>query len=146
MSVFVVMMTLMVVNLVVLFVLGSTTASRAYPLMQVARYISIAGFFEHLESVVMAIWIAGAFVKIAVFYYAAALGTAQWLNLSDYRPVVWPLGILVVEFSFWSLPDTMRLGSYLIGIFSPYGLLVQTIIPLFLLMIAVIRKRKKGAR
>ncbi len=38
------------------------------------------------------------------FYYVSALGTAQWLNLSDYRPVVWPIGILIVIFSLWSLP------------------------------------------
>ena len=107
MTVFAVMMTLVGVNLIVLFVLGPTTASRAYPLMLVARYISIADFFEHLESIVMAIWVVGAFVKISVFYYAATLGTAQWLNLSDYRPVVWPLGILIVGFSFWSLPNSM---------------------------------------
>ena len=104
MTVFAVMMTLMVVNLFVLFILGPTTAFMVYPLIQVARYISIADFFEHVESVIMAIWIVGAFIKISVFYYATALGTAQWLNLSDYRPVVWPLGILIVAFSFWSLP------------------------------------------
>ena len=146
MTVFAVMMTLMVVNLIVLFVLGQATAFKVYPLMQVARYISIADFFEHVESVVMAIWVVGAFIKISVFYYAAALGTAQWLNLSDYRPVVWPLGILIVEFSFWSLPDTMQLWRYLMGIFSPYALLIQTIIPLFLLVIAVVRKRKKESK
>ena len=142
MTVFAVMMTLVAVNLIVLFILGSTTAYRIYPLMQVSRYISIADFFEHLESVVMAIWIVGAFVKISAFYYAAALGTAQWLNLSDYRPVVWPLGILIVEFSFWSLPNTMVLGQYLIGIFPFFGLLIQMIIPLFLLVIAVVREKK----
>ena len=121
MTVFAVMMTLVVVNLIVLFVLGPTTASRVYPLMQVARYISIADFFEHLESIVMAIWVVGAFVKISVFYYVAALGTAQWLNLSDYRPVVWPLGILIVAFSFWSLPSTMELARFLIRVFPFYG-------------------------
>ncbi len=145
MTVFAVMLTLVMVNLIVLFVLGQTTASRVYPLMQVARYISIAGFFEHLESVVMAIWIVGAFVKISVFYYAAALGTAQWLNLSDYRPVVWPIGILIVEFSLWSLPNTMDLARYLEGVLPYYLLLIQTIIPLFLLVIAVVRKRKHKA-
>ena len=64
----------------------------------------------------MAIWIVGAFVKISVFYYVAALGTAQWLNLSDYRPVVWPLGILIVAFSFWSLPSTMELSRFLVEV------------------------------
>ncbi len=142
MTVFAVMMTLVVVNFIVLFVLGPTTASRVYPLMLVARYISIADFFEHLESIVMAIWVVGAFVKISVFYYAAALGTAQWLNLSDYRPVVWPLGILIVAFSFWSHPSTVEFSRYLVGVFPFYGLLIQTIIPLFLLVIAFVRKRK----
>ena len=117
MTVFAVMMTLVVVNLIVLFVLGPTTATRVYPLMNVARYISIADFFEHLESIVMAIWIVGAFVKISVFYYVSALGTAQWLNLSDYRPVVWPLGILIVAFGFWSLPSSTEYTSFLTKVF-----------------------------
>ena len=77
-----------------------------------------------------------------MFYYAAALGTAQWLNLSDYRPVVWPLGILIVAFSFWSHPSTVEFSRYLVGVFPFYGLLIQTIIPLFLLVIAFVRKRK----
>jgi spore germination protein KB len=78
-----------------------------------------------------------------VFYYAAALGTAQWLNLSDYRPVVWPIGILIVEFSFWSLPSSMEAGRNDVIAFPFQGILMQTIIPLLLLVIAAIRKRKR---
>jgi spore germination protein KB len=148
-TVFAVMMTLVVVNLIVLFVLGSTTSTKNYPLMNVSRYISFADFFEHLESAIMAVWIVGAFVKISVFYYAAALGTAQWLNLSDYRPVVWPIGILIVEFSFWSYPSSMDVSRYDIVAFPFHGILMQTIIPLLLLVIAMIRKRnrqRKGSK
>ncbi|MFE4243320.1 GerAB/ArcD/ProY family transporter [Peribacillus butanolivorans] len=146
MTVFAVMMTLVVVNLIVLFVLGSTTPSKVYPLMSVSRYIRFADFFEHLESAVMAIWVVGAFVKISVFYYAAALSTAQWLNLSDYRPVVWPIGILIVEFSFWSFPSSMEVSRYDIIAFPFHGILMQTIIPLLLLVIAFVRKRNKGTK
>jgi len=142
MTVFVVMMTLVVVNLIVLFILGSATPTKFYPLMSIARYISLGGFFEHLESAVMAIWVVGAFIKISVFYYGIALGTAQWLNLSDYRPIVWPLGILLVIFSFWSLPSTVELHKYSVETFPFLGLLIQMIIPLCLLGIAVARKRK----
>ena len=142
-SVFAVMMTLVVVNLIVLFILGPATASKVYPLMSVSRYISVADFFEHVESIVMAIWIVGAFIKISVFYYAAALSTAQWLNLSDYRPVVWPIGILIVEFSFWGLPSSMEAGRYDVIIFPFQGILMQTMIPMLLLVIAVIQKRNK---
>ncbi|ASS93952.1 GerAB/ArcD/ProY family transporter [Peribacillus simplex] len=141
MTVFAVMITLIVVNLLVLFILGSTTASKNYPLINVSRYISSADFFEHVESVVMAVWIVGAFVKISVFYYASVLGTAQWLNLSDYRPVVWPIGILIVIFSFWSLPSTIDVSRNDTNVFPLQGILMQTIIPLLLLVIAVVRKR-----
>ncbi len=142
-TVFAVMMMLVVVNLFVLFILGPTTASSVSPAFIVARYISIGAFFEHVEAGIIAAWIVGAFVKMSVFYYATVLGTAQWLNLSDYRPVVWPLGILIVEFGFWSLPNTMGLERHLVEAFPLFGLLIQTIIPLFLLVIAVVRKRKR---
>ena len=142
-SVFAVMMTLVAVNLIVLFVLGPATSSKEYPLMNVARYVSIAEFFEHLESAVMAVWVVGAFVKISVFYYATTLGTAQWLNLSDYRPIVWPLGILMLEFGVWSFPNAMETENFDVKTFPLYGLLIQTITPLFLLMIAIARKRKR---
>lgn len=142
-AVFFVMITLVVVNLIVLFVLGSTTAYKIYPLMQITRYITILDFFEHLESVVMALWVVGAFIKISVFFYAATIGTAQWLGLSDYRSILWPLGILVVAFGFWSLPDVMGLQRYNVEALPPFSILIQTIIPLFLLLLAIVRKRKR---
>ncbi|KAB7706205.1 GerAB/ArcD/ProY family transporter [Bacillus aerolatus] len=142
-TVFVVMITLVVVNLIVLFVLGITTASKEYPLMIASRYISYADFFENLDAVIMAIWIVGAFVKISVFYYVVALGTAQWLNLSDYRPIIWPIGILIVQFSFWSLPSTMEFSRYQNTALPFYANFIQVFIPLFLLVVAVVRKRKQ---
>ncbi|WHY98362.1 GerAB/ArcD/ProY family transporter [Peribacillus simplex] len=146
MTVFAVMMTLIVVNLIVLFVLGSTTSTKLYPLLSVSRNISLADFFEHVESAVMAVWIVGAFVKISVFYYASALGTAQWLNLSDYRHVVWPIGILIVIFSLWSMPSSMEVNRNSINVFPIQGILMQTIIPLLLLVIAMISKRIRQRR
>ena len=112
-TVLAVMLTLVVVNLTVLFVLGPTTASKVFPLMNATRYVSLADFFENLESIAMAVWIVGAFVKISVFYYVAVLGTAQWLNLSDYRVVIWPFAIIIIEFAFWSIPSSAEYTSYL---------------------------------
>ncbi|MEH6995830.1 GerAB/ArcD/ProY family transporter, partial [Neobacillus drentensis] len=133
-------LTIVVVNITVLFVLGNTSASKAYPLITAWRYISFADFFENLESIAMAVWVAGAFIKISVFYYVSAIGTAQWLNLSDYRPVIWPLGILMIEFGFWSLPSSMEVSRNAVP-FLFYAPLLQTFVPLILLLIAVIRKK-----
>lgn len=142
-TVLAIMLTFVIVNLVSLFVLGPSLQTRVYPLMNVSRYISIAGFFENLEAVAVAIWIIGAFIKISVFYYAASLSVAQWFELSDYRIIVWPLAILVMAFGFWALPNSVEYNEYLNRVVPFYVPTVFTIIPLCLLIIDVIRKRNK---
>lgn len=146
-SVFLVFLMMLVTNLAALFVLGGITASLTYPVMAIVRYISIAEFLEHLESLVMAMWVAGAFIKISVFYYALALGTAQWLNLSDYRPLVFPLGFLLVLVAFWSAPNLAEIAHFL-GTSSPFYMMsIQVVFPLLFMLIALLRKgkqKKKG--
>lgn len=143
-AVVVVMLTLVVVNLTVQLVLGTTTATKVYPLMNVSRYIGVGDFFEHLESISMAIWIMGAFVKISVFYYAVSSGIAQWFNLSDFRLVIWPVAILIVEFSFWSIPNIMEYSRFDFIAFPFYAIFIQVIIPVFLLLIATIQKKRES--
>lgn len=140
-SVIGVMITLVVVNLIVLFILGTMTANKVYPLMNVARYANIAGFFENLETFVMGVWIAGVFLKTTVFFYVATLSTAQWLNLSDYRPIIWPLAILIVVFAFWGVPSSMEMTHYNVTGFPFYSIFVQFIVPLFLLIIATLKNK-----
>lgn len=144
-SVHAVMLTMVATNLVVLMIFGRITDRLLYPVMDAVRYISIADFLEHLEVIIMAIWVAGVFVKLCLIYYALALGTAQWLNLSDYRPIVFPLGILAVTFGIWSASNLAELTYYLgtSGVF--YRISIHFCIPLFLLLAAYIQKelRKK---
>lgn len=146
-SVLLVMVLMLATNLSALFILGGLTVSQSYPVMGMVRYISIADFLEHLEAIVMAMWVVGAFMKISVFYYALVLGTAQWLHLSDYRPLVFPLGLLLMGFAVWSAPNLPELAHYL-GTTSPFHMtLIQTAIPLILFLVAQLRKGirpKKG--
>ncbi|MWV45692.1 endospore germination permease [Paenibacillus sp. HJL G12] len=134
-------LTLVVTNLVILCLFGRNISSYTYPLLTATRYISLADFFENVESVITAIWVIGNFVKFSVVHYALVLGTAQWLNLSDYRPVAWPIGILTIIISFWSMPSQMALSHYTTFVFPFYSLLFQTLIPALLLLIAYIRMR-----
>lgn len=136
-------LTLVIVNITVLFVLGNITARFVYPVMSAVRYISIADFLEHLEAFVMAIWVAGAFLKIAVFYYVLVLSTAQWLRLTDYRLIVFPIGFLILLFGNWAAPNVMELSHFL-GTSTPFYLnTVQTVLPLLLLLGAKWRHRGK---
>jgi spore germination protein KB len=134
-------LTMVVTNMAALFLFGDITAGFVYPFMSAARYISIADFLEHLESMVMAIWVGGTFVKVSVFYYVLALGTAQWLELRDYRPLVLPFGFLLILFGMWSAPNLQELSHFL-GTSAPFYLVsVQIVIPGLLLLISTIRNR-----
>ncbi|BBH19126.1 germination protein [Paenibacillus baekrokdamisoli] len=140
-SVVAVMLLMVLTNFAILFLFGGVTGVLVYPVITAARYISLADFFEHLESIVMAIWVASAFVKISVFYYALVLGTSQWLNLVSYRPIVFPVGFLLVLFSLWVAPNLQELTHFLSTSDAPYLISVQIVIPILLLFIAFVRKK-----
>ena len=142
-SMLVVMVLSVFVNLIAVFLLGDSVTRHSYPVFLALKYISIAGFFEHLESFVIMIWAMGLFIKISVFYYVLVLGTAQWLRLSDYRPIVLPLGFFVVLFGIWSSSDVQELTRFL-GTIEPFYLVSTfTVLPMLLLLIAIIQKRLK---
>jgi len=143
-SVFAVLAVLVITNLFLLFLFGVNVENSVFPLMVASRYVSIADFFENLESVVMAVWVVGLFSKLSVFFYATVIGTAQWLELSDYRPIVLPIGLLVVMFSFWDLPNFPKLIEHLGGSIDFLLTTFQLALPMLLLLLAVLRKDKGG--
>jgi len=140
-SVISVMFLMVLTNIASLMLFGNLTSKLTYPVMVATQYISIAQFLEHLESIVMAIWVAGTFIKITVFYYVIVLGTAQWLKLSDFRPLVFPIGFLLMSFGAWSAPSLPELSHFLGTSAALYFLSVQIIVPIFLLLIAFIRNK-----
>ncbi|MFC5653224.1 endospore germination permease [Paenibacillus solisilvae] len=145
-SVFSVMLTLLLASFVCLFMFGDRTSEMLYPLMSAARYISFADFFEHLEAIVMAIWVMGNFIQMIVFYYGVVLGTAQLLNLKDFRPLVIPVNFLILLLGLWISPNLAVLSKYL-GTLIPFEtFFMRFLIPVLLLFIAWIRRsnRRQG--
>jgi len=115
-------------------------ATYIFPVLNGARIISIANILERLEPVIMAIWIAGGFVKISIFYWAAALGIAQVLELKDYRPLVLPIGAVLVAMSILLHPNIIDLTVSVGRVWPVYGLSVFEVgTPLLLLVTAMVR-------
>ncbi|SDM84346.1 spore germination protein KB [Fictibacillus solisalsi] len=139
-----IMVNFVITNLLAVFLFGGTASGYTFPLFTAIRYITISTFFEHLESVTIAIWITGIFIKISMFYYALVIGTSQWLKLSDYRPIVFPFGFLLTVLGCqWVAPNFEELNHFLVTIYPFYGSLLMTLIPALFLLIAVIRKKKR---
>ncbi|MGQ5527878.1 GerAB/ArcD/ProY family transporter [Bacillus sp. CGMCC 1.60114] len=142
-SVFFSMVAMVYINIVNLFLFGESVTTYTHPVFTAFRYISVATFFEHLESVVIVIWVMGVFIKLSIFYYVLALGTAQWLHLSDYRPLVLPIGILMIVFGIWASPNMQELSKFIETIIPLLESSIFTLLPILLLLIAVIQKNRK---
>ncbi|MCC3374410.1 endospore germination permease [Cohnella sp. REN36] len=138
-SVAAVMITLLAINLSILLLFGPLSRDLSYPFLVAVRYVALADFIEHIESLLMAVWLIGMFVKVSVVYYASALGAAQCLGLSDYRPLIVPLGFLAILFSIWSAPNYETLKE-LLGMELPYfALLMQVLLPALLLALGALK-------
>ncbi|OPX83512.1 MAG: Spore germination protein YndE [Pelotomaculum sp. PtaB.Bin104] len=116
------------------------TAGWIFPSLNKVRMIHLANFLERLEAFVMFIWIAGGLIKICVFYWVAVLGSAQCLELKDYKPLVLPVGVILLALSIMAHDSILDLFTFLGRFWGPYALIVfEAGIPLLLLIIAVIR-------
>jgi len=140
---FFIMLFLLYVNFFVLTILGVSCVNQFYPVYSIIRGIHVLGFFENFEVVITAFWVLGNFVKVSVFLYVGCLSLAQLFRLSDYRLIVFPISILLIFFSYWDIPNIVVLIDYMQKIQPFYFVIVQTIFPLFLLLIALVRKKRR---
>jgi len=115
------------------------TASFFYPIYSAVRLISIANFLERLEAIPVVIWIAGGIIKVCILRYAAVLGAAQCLGLEDYRPLVLPVGAVVVAGSLHMYQDVTVTAAFVSDVWPFYALTFEAGIPLLLLVLAMVR-------
>ncbi len=145
-SVFICVMTMVFINLGNLFLFGEIITEIQFPVFEAARFISIGLFFEHIESIVIAVWVLGGFVQLSAFFYMLVLGTSQWLTLSSYKQIVLPIGVLIILFSVWATPSFQEMIQGMSTTVPFYFLTVQLLIPILLICIALIRKKTAEAK
>ncbi|MCP1184174.1 endospore germination permease [Paenibacillus sp. 1781tsa1] len=129
-----------VINLFCLFLIGDLTDSFVYPVMIAARYITIADFLQHIESLIIAVWIFGIFVKISVFLYIFATSTAEWFGLNDYKPVVVPLSFLCMVYAYWVVSGGSGASSLIGPSANLYTISILLILPAMIYGVAWLKK------
>ena len=123
---------------------GPTVARLTFPTFSLVRLVLIADFIERTESVLVAIWVISMFGKVALFYYATVLGSAQLAGLGDYRPLVLPIGVLLAALSLVVVGSSSELLAYITRGFYPFAYIFEYIIPTVLLVVAAARGIKTG--
>jgi spore germination protein KB len=135
----------MVMSIAIIGVLGREIEEHYFPFFAAARLVHIAEFLERVDSVFLAVWLFGMFLRLAVLLWSTATGAAQWLGLQSYRPLVLPLAGIAVSYSIAQARTFSELRGYLEPeVFTPLGLLFLFLFPVLLLGVAVVR-RMRGA-
>lgn len=120
-------------------VLGAAADLFPYPSFEAVRRINIAHILTRLEVLVAMNFMTMGFLKISVTLYGTVLGTAQLLGLRSYRPLVLPIGVLMIILSrinFDSIVDNIKFSE---ATYPIYAMPFELGIPLLTLLVAVAR-------
>lgn len=134
---------LVVDSLQIAMIYGEQAKRMIFPVLMMAREINILEFFQRMEVVLLAAWLPSLFVKVSVWYYCAALGFAQWSGLKTYKPIVVPLGVILVSLSTLNFRNIVDLAKFITLTWPIYGLTIELILPGIMLAVALLFRKRR---
>lgn len=118
-------------SLVGFTVLGANTYSTQYfPGYQAAARLNVGSFLQRIEVIVSIAYILGGFVKISMCLLIICKGIKKVFKYCNYRALVTPMALLVVNFSIIIYEDIMHMFEWANIIWPIYVLPFQIILPL----------------
>lgn len=137
-------LTMVVINLTVLFLFGINASQFYYPFLMASRFIRVADFIEHVEAMVMTSWVLGTFARISLFYYTAAVGAAHCAGVKNFRLLVYPVGLLLVVSAFWVAPSMQALLNFISTWGNLYIMSGYVLLPALIAVVALLRRGRAG--
>lgn len=136
------MVLIIVITLSTLVLGAKNTSLQTFPSYELAQSISIGNFLQRIEIIMTFMWITTIYIRIFIYFYATVVGLGQLLNLKSYRPLILPLGMIVVALSEIVHPNIVHSNIYNKEIWLPFSLVFALFLPVLLLLVAKIRKIK----
>ncbi len=130
------------ITLCILVLGAANTASRTFPSYALAQRISIGNFLQRIEIIMAFMWIVSIFIRTFMYFYTTVVGIAQIMKLKDHRPLILPMGIIMIGLSQIIHPDIVHSDNYNNEIWPIYSFIFTILLPILLLIVAVIRNRK----
>jgi len=135
-----------VTMLVIIGVFGDlVTAHLIFPYDTLTRYISVGGFLERMDILVVVVWLSGSLVKLALLYHSTGIATASTLGLKSYRATLVPIAIATVILSQMMHGTYFQLIDFMFKPWPIYAFIMELAIPSIILLVAVLRKIKDKA-
>lgn len=128
-------------------VLGAETIETVYfPSYVAISRINVGNFLQRLEISVTIIFIFAGFIKISICMLAAVKGVSKLFGSKDYRFLVNPVALLMINLSYIIYDSIMEMFEWAQDIWPYYAFPFQVIFPLIILIAVEIKARiqKKG--
>jgi spore germination protein KB len=114
-----------------------------FPVFQLTRLISLGEFIQRTESVFVFLWFLTAGIQISGLFYGTVVSFSESFEIKEYRPLVFPLAVLVFTLSL--LPQSMTEVNQLdFLLLNKYFSAVTFGIPGLLWVISLIFSDKRG--
>ncbi|WP_373232706.1 endospore germination permease [Cohnella sp.] len=114
-----------------------------YPFFEMTRKITLWGFLENFDPFTIVIWICSVFIKLAIYLFITAYGTAQFLRIKNWRILIWFIAPVMVGFALFPKNVVEATANYLLNYWVPIALPVNMLgLPLLLLIVGKIKQKK----
>jgi spore germination protein KB len=133
--------TLLVICLIGVMGVDETIRS-PFAIYDMAKYINIEEILVRVEIMVAVVWIGTVFMKLSLCVYTLTVMTAQVLKLTTYRPLVVPYAFIILPMAILTYRNAAHSNEFAMGVWSVYSVTFGYLVPLLLLLVAVIRKKR----
>ena len=112
----------------------------------ITREIDIGNVLTRLDVLVALTMLTTVFMKISEFYYTTVLGLAQLLRLRSYKPLIVPIGLIVIAISVNLYPSDMEQVYAGRNIWPFNAALFEIVLPLITLIAIAVQSFVKNSR
>lgn len=104
---------LVIYAVLVISVLGTDEGSRSsFPVFRMLRAVRFSRFWERVEAVNIFSWGLGVFITVALGLYFSAWVISRLLGLGNYRPLLFPLAVIIVTLSVQQYATTFEVWRF----------------------------------
>ncbi|MBL4932493.1 GerAB/ArcD/ProY family transporter [Clostridium paridis] len=126
-----------------ILVLGPCNLTNTYfPSYIAVSRIHVGDFLQRIEVSVSITFVSSVFIKINICLMAASNGLKSLFGLSSYKTITFQLGLLMAYFSYFIYGNIMEMVFWALNIYQYYAFPFQVIIPIFVLIVAKVKKPK----
>ncbi len=124
-------------------VIGESIDNVYFPSYSAVSRINIGNFIQRLEVSVIIIFILSGFIKISICLLSSAKGLAKLFEFKDYRFLVIPVSLLMINLSDILFDNTMEMSEWSQEVWPYYAFPFQVILPIVILIAIEVKERFK---